>query len=320
MAFAAKLIIDGRTDFDVFAKYYTMFPYDKSTSSHFVYKTLPPVRVRNLTFERLLDAMISMLSGRPASDNFIIVTHGAYEHGGDFGKGLLIPLMDGSPMKATYDILGPLLDKANNSRPTTELEDWEKNYYYQNDDIAGGREIQFRQGQAQTLVEKMRQLRLLKPRIVELRACNLGTNESGLAILGQCLGARFIVAPKKKMFAVSVNADFSVMSDKAFDMSLSGQMSNARVFTNPAKPSDRIALRVSKATARTLDVMTTSKDLHWFTDSNIWTGGTYPPSHGRPSLFYMEGMDQTNGSFALPQDQAWCDTLYSSPVLPGNMI
>src|SRR5262249_50138164 len=160
------------------------------------------------------------------------------------------------PMKATYDILSKLLDKVNEGRPTTELEDWEKNFYYQNDDVAGGREVQFRVGQAQKLVDKMRQVRLLKPRIFELRACNLGTNESWLAILGQCLGARFIIAPKKKMFAVSVNA--TVFTDKAFDTKMNGVMAGARVFTNPST-SERIALRVGKATNRTLDVMTTSK-------------------------------------------------------------
>jgi hypothetical protein len=321
MAFAAHLIINGQPAFDVFAKYYTMFPFDKSTTPSFIYKTLlPPLRVKNMTFERLLDTMISCLSGRPITDNFIIVTHGAYDHGGSFGRGLLIPLIDGSPLKATYDILQVLLDLVNKGRPTTELADWD--YRYQNDDVNGGREVRVDPRHAQILVEKMRQLIMLKARIVELRACNLGTNPTGLEILGQCLGARFIVAPKQKMFAVGVNAaPGGVLTATQFDAHLKDtNLAGARIFTNPASSADRLAIKVTGSVSRSVDVMTTSKDLHWFTDKFIWTGGNYPPGTSRPGTFFMEGIDQVGGSFALPQEQAWCDSLYSSGVLPGNRI
>jgi hypothetical protein len=320
MATSAHVLIDGRADFNVMESYYGMFPFEMSTKPWYTYNLNYVHRLKQMTFESLLDKMIAELTARPSQDNFVVVTHGLYDPGTDFGKGLSVPLCAGSTMKAAHEILEPLLDHLNGKTSDKDMADWEKNYTYTNKS-QGLYNAHYPKGSVARLVGKMRDLRRLKVRCVELRACNLGTNPAGMSILGRCLSTRFMVAPDRKMFFVSVSP--VVNTDAQFDANLKFALKDARVFTNPMNSAERLAIQVKPGAgvSRLVTVATTAKDLRWFTDKYIWKNGKYAGGGPKPARFYMEGIDLAGTQrYALPQEAEWNSRMVEVGPLPGNQI
>jgi hypothetical protein len=316
MAFAAHLIIDGKQEFFAMELYYRMFPHEKSTKIWFDYDLLSPVRISNLNYEKLLDTMIGMRTSSPTIDNFVIVVHGLHDQK-DFGWGMAIPMADGAAMKCSYEVLKPLIDLRDAGGDPA---DFEENYSYTNKNLKLTN-VKYPKGSVARMLDKMRQLQKLKVRIVELRACTLGTNPTGLKIVGESLGARFIIAPDVHMFWVSTGVNGALISGPAFGKLWKGPR-RWRKFVNPTNANAKLAIGVGRGPGFTFNTtsMTNTVDLKWFTDAKLWPASTYVNGKSRPTDFFMEGMFVSDGNYALPQEQDYCDHLVEAGPLAGNLI
>ncbi len=316
MAFSAHLIIDGKPEFNAMESYYRMFPHEKSTTMSFNYDTAPPVRVRSISFEKLLDTMIGMRQASPAVDNFVIVVHGLHDSK-DFGWGLAMPMNDGSAMKCSYEVLQPLVDLRDSG---DDPDEFEEQYTYSNKNLKLNN-VRHTQGAVRRLVDKMTQLQQLKVRIVELRACTLVTNPPGLTVVGRSFGARFIIAPDVHMFYVNSGVAMGLNKGPAYDKLLP-RIPRARKFANPAQANDKLAIEVRRGTGFNFNTtsLTNTLNLKWFADTKLWPGSSYTNGSQRPNDFFMEGMDLGGGSYALPQEQTYCDHLVEVGPLAGNLI
>lgn len=322
MASQAHLIIDGRNDFNVMESYYRMFSHEMSTKPYYTYNTLTPTRIPSMTFEKLIDQMNSMISGAPGIDNFVIVCHGLYDHTNNDAKGIAMPITDKTNLKAAAEVLDHLLDFMDKGTSESDMDGWESNFSYTNASIGVSNE-KFPAGSVKRIVGKMKALRQLKVRCVEFRACNLGTVTTVMETIGRCFGARFIVAPDRRMFFVSVAP--TANTPKQFDAFLkTPALHNARVFQNPANPSQKLAIQVAQGTGTSRNVNTTANviPLKWFTDKFLWPGSTYADGTRAPKEFFLEGMDLPGSTmrFAVPQDQEYRDHLVEVGPLKGNMI
>ena len=276
----AHLIIDGRTDFNAMESYYRMFPHEMSTESYWTHDVQPPVRIAGITFEKLLDKMISLRNAAPAIDHFVIVVHGLHDSK-DFGWGLAMPMTDGASLKCSYEVLKPLLD-LRNSASQDKLDEFEVNYSYTNNSLNLAN-AKYPKGSVARIVAKMRQLQKLNVRWVELRACTLGTNKPGLEIVGQSFGARFAIAPDVHMFYVSVDVMHGFNKDPVYGQMLK-QIPKARKFENPTNSAEKLAIEVRRGggVLFTTRAATNAVQLKWFTDTKVWPQNTY--SNGSSSL------------------------------------
>jgi hypothetical protein len=259
------------------------------------------------------------LRSTSAIDNFVIVVHGLHD-AKDFGWGLAMPMTEGATMKASYEVLQQLLELRNRGASGKDLDDFEKKYSYTNQSLNLA-DAKFPQGSVARIVDKMRQLQRLKVRIVELRACTLGTNRSGLELVGQSFGARWVIAPDVHMFYVSIDALGGFSPGPTFDRLLKS-IPRARKFENPGNTSERLAIGVRRGHGVTfnVDVLTNTVNLKWFTDSKLWSDNRYHNGVVRPANFFMEGMDLTGGQYALPQEPDYRKHLVEMGPLAGNLI
>jgi hypothetical protein len=319
MAFPAHLIIDGKGEFNVMESYFRMFPHEMSTKLSFTYNVPTSVRIPQMTYEKLLDKMIELRNSAPTIDNFVIVVHGLHD-AKDFGWGLAMPMTDNTAMKASYEVLKPLVELRDAAASESELENFETKYSYSNPNLNLVK-VKYPKGSVTRLVDKMTELQKLQVRIVELRACTLGTNKPGLEIVGQSFGARFVVAPDVHMFYVSINAEQGFNSGPVFDRLLKS-LPQARKFANPQNASEKLAVGVRRGggVSFVTDVLTNTANLKWFTDKLLWSDNRYMTGAAKPAPFFMGGMDLLAGRYALPQEQTYCDHLVEVGPLPGNLI
>jgi hypothetical protein len=260
-----------------------------------------------------------MIALRQASsvDNFVIVCHGLHD-AKDFGWGLAIPLANGgSVMKTSYEVLKPLIELRDSG---ADPDEFEKNYTYTNAGL-NLTNVHHSRGSVKRLVNKMRGLQQLKVRIVELRACTLGTNVPGLEIVGRSFGARFIVAPKVHMFYVNTGVAMGFNTAPHYDQQLP-RIPRARKFANTANGAERLAIEVQKGNGFNFSTrsLTDTVNLKWFTDTKLWPANSYANGRQRPRDFFMEGMDLGPGNYALPSEQTYCDQLVEAGPLAGNLI
>jgi hypothetical protein len=316
VAFAAHLIIDGKPEFGAMESYYRTFPHEKSTKMFFNYDLTPPVRIKDATFEKLLDKMIDMRQASAAIDNFVIVCHGLHDKN-DFGWGLAMPVADGSQMKCSYEVLEPLIKLRDSGGAPDEFE---KNYTYSNASL-GVSNAKHSPGSVARLIAKMTQLQQLKVRIVEFRACTLGTNVPGLTLVGQSFGARFVVAPDVHMFYVNAGVTRGFNTPANF-VKLLPKIPRARKFENPSNNSEKLAIEIMNGAGVTYNstALTNTVNLKWFVDTKLWPLSNYVNGGSSPRDFFMEGMDLHGGDYALPQEQKYCDHLVEAGPLKGNLI
>jgi hypothetical protein len=266
-----------------------------------------------MTFEGLLDAMIAAISGSPI-DNFVLVMHGLHDSN-DLGLGLAIPITPGTQLKTSYDVLQELIDLRDKNASDDDMSAKEKSFH--NDTPQNKAIGKFPPGSVKRLVTKMKRLQMLKVRIVELRACALGTNTSAMETVGQALGARFLVAPDVHMFYASLNVRGGFRTPTRFPQA-AASMTHARTFTNPQNSSDQLLLDIRRGAgiAFNTNVITNTHDVQWFADKFIWPSNSY---HNGAELV-AGGMELAGHRFALPQDSSYCDRLVSVGPLKGNMI
>jgi hypothetical protein len=284
-----------------------------STKPYFTYKLPAAVRVRNMTFETLLDAMIAARTGSPV-DNFVLVAHGLHD-ASDNGLGLACPITGGTHLKTSYDVLQELIALRDKNASSDDLSSFEKSFH--NDSPANKAIGRFPPGSVSRLVSKMKRLQMLKVRIVELRACALGTNTTAMDVVGRALGARFLVAPDVHMFYARLNVTGGFRTADRFTRE-SGRMTHARTFSNPRNSSDKLMLDVRRGAgiAFNTTALTNTRDVQWFADTQFWPANSY--HNGAP--FIAEGMELPGHKFALPQDSDFRDRLVSAGPLSGNLI
>src|SRR5262249_15615807 len=143
----------------------------------------PVVRVPKMTLEKTVDAMLA--AGDGGAQRFLIVSHG-YNDDNDNNYGLLLPLTDGCDVYATQDNLKTLLDLLHRS----QVEDSDLKKVEQSFAVRPGRTRKFPAGALSRLLPKLTKLRQRRPLRVEVRACNLGSNEWALELFGRVLGAK----------------------------------------------------------------------------------------------------------------------------------
>jgi hypothetical protein len=337
MASAAHLIIDGRVVFNTAESYYRMFSHEMSTKPYFTYNLSAAVRIPQMNFELLLDTMINLRKSIPSTDNFVVVEHG--EHlANDFGLGLAIPMTRGTKRKALFEDLATMLDARNKGMCWVDpfvRQGWALNPILDlkpkgSPLIAGtapgsaaeALEKLYPAGDFARVVDKMRQLQQLKVRCVELRACTLGTNPAGLATLGQCFGARFIVAPDRHFFFVHVDTGRAFHTDAAFNHHVATRMPLARRFVNPRQPTEKLAISILRGAGITFNTAaaTNTTNLKWFVDTQICADNRYVNGARAPAPFFLAGMDLGHGQYALPQEQTYRDHLVEAGPLQGNLI
>lgn len=167
----------------------------------------------------------------------------------------------------------------------------------------------------------MARLQKLKVRIVELRACTLGSNKPGMEIIGQSMGARFLLAPDRHMFYVSIDVQHGFNRGPVFDRMLT-LIPRARRFENPTNAAERLAISVQRGggvSFVTVNLVNTP-NLGWFVNGKLWVDNNYVNGTTTPRNFFMAGMDLLGGNYALPQEQAYCDHLIEVGPLVGNLI
>jgi hypothetical protein len=227
---------------------------------------------------------------------------------------LAIPLAAGSTMRTSYEVLQPLVKLRDSG---ADPDEFERNYTYTNANL-NLNNVRHSKGSVGRIVSRMRDLQQLKVRIVELRACTLGTNVPGLTTVGQSFGARFIVAPKVHMFYVNTGVAAGFNTAANFNRLLP-RIPRARQFANGAQ---RLAIQVQKGAGFSFNTasLTDTVNLKWFTDTKLWPVNTYTNGNRGPRDFFMEGMDLGSGNYALPSEQAYCDQLVEAGPLAGNLI
>lgn len=295
--------------------YYRMFPHEMSDQRIFGLDIQAYKPVNNITFRSLLETMRDSLRQHPTWDDFLIAAHG-FHNEMDYAYGLTMPLAPQCTMKTVGDILEVLLDFMNNDASDKAIDDYETGDQIKNIKINNKTPV-LAKGCLKKLVHLMRELRDLKVRRVEIRACTLGTNPRVLSILGQCMSARWISAPDKHMFYSRVNPGIPV-SDAKFKRDLQNH-ADARVFTNG---SASFAYQVQgRGVFRNSWAQTTTRDLSWFVDQFIWDDNKYPRGTTNPAPFIVAGMDLSGSKrYALPQEPEYAQHIVMRGPLPGNKI
>lgn len=317
----AIAIMDADSSFNVAAKFYSMFPHDRSSTESWSLDVADVQRVKKLTFEKLIDRLIELREFQWTTiDTFILVAHG-FTHKDRGPLGLMMPLLDGSPMRTEVDNLNELLKHLNDPKLTEEsMTKTEKEYSHTSKQGT----FRFPKGSVSRLVGKMRHLRTLKVRRITFRACNIGVNVQAMSLIGQCLGARFAEGPKVHMFYMPIDT-LTPLTEAAFNADRNFKASGARVFTRPGAAGEKLGIKIiGTGPSRNKWTRTTTKDLRWFIDKYVWPTSSYPPAGKlKASSFFIAGMDVTapgGNTFALPLEKEWADQIVWTPLLPGNMI
>jgi hypothetical protein len=269
--------------------------------------------------------MIEKRTSTPSVDNYTIVAHG-HHNAMDYAYGLSMPLMAGTMTKATQDVLQPLLDFMNKGAADSDMDDFEKK---QSDPTVSadqkvtiddkGTPARYPKGGVKKLVAKMRELRRLKVRKVEFRACTLGTNLGALAVIGKCFSARFAYAPTEHMFYTRVATNRPVSQERY--VKVRDGYGNAREFAN-VFGIHKLALRLGgSGVSRHMDAVTTADSVGWFVNRNLWPDNNYVSGGAAPSPFYLVGIDSHGAkAFVLPREPEYPQYIKWVGPLEGNMI
>jgi hypothetical protein len=314
MSISTIAIYPAEAAFDPVDAYYTMFQYEVSeTKDVHALSIIRRMRLPNLTFELLLDTLIELRKTTPDIDTYLIVVHGLHD-ANDVAMGLALPLAQGTTVRTFAKILEGLLPFVDGDPSADGMSRFDKKtgvFDAQNNPIS------LPAGLSARLVGKMRTLRGLKVRKVEFRACTLGNQPDVMEIVGRCFGARFIYAPDVHMFYVRINPGRRVRP--ALMTQFARNRHDARQF---ADGSERLGISVQgTGVGRVSTAMTSSADLHWFTDGLIWSANGYPRGTPQPAPFVLAGMDVPAPlRFALPLEPDYPKHIVCRGPLKGNQI
>jgi hypothetical protein len=318
--------------------YYRMFPHEMADKKIWGldiqdYKTVP-----NITFQNVLETMRDSMRAHPDWDNFLVAAHGLHNTM-DYAYGLTMPIAPKCiNAQTSVDLLQGLLRFLDKDASDAEIDAFEKDPGYTAQNSQGSMvKPTFNPGCLKTVVGLMRELRKLKVRRVELRACALGSNPDALEALGRCFSALWVGAPDEHMFYSRVHPGRPVVADR-----LKTQLRahpTVRVFTTggdsftyatngPEVPkawdgSNSFAFQIQgREVFRGNFAVTTTNDLGWFVDKYVWEGSSYPRGqNGMPAAFMVAGMDLFGAKrYVLPQESEYAEHLIYKGPLPGNQI
>src|ERR1043165_2368498 len=177
-------------------RYYRMFPHEMTERKIWGLDIQERRPLPHITFQGVLETMRDSLRAHPSWDHFLIVAHGLHDRN-DVAFGLTMPIAPKCLGKTTMiDILRPLLGFLNNNTSRKEIDDFEHN----NNLLIDNAKPKLARGSLATVVDLMRELRPLKVRSVEFRACALGTTPDVLEGLGRCFSFPWVAAPDVHMF------------------------------------------------------------------------------------------------------------------------
>jgi hypothetical protein len=332
----AVAIYDAKfTDVD---DYYRMFPHEMADSKLLGLDIQDRIQISNITFQSLLEQMRDSRLAHRDWDDFLIVAHGLLNQM-DYAYGLTMPIAPNCINAPTsVDVLRPLLGFLDNDASDAQIDAFERNPDFTIKNSKGKMvKPTFAQGCLQNVVDLMRQLRTLRVRRVEFRACALGTNEDAMEVLGRCFSALWVGAPDEHMFYTRAHPGRPVNTD-----TLKSQLRahpTVRVFTTggdsftyatngPEVPktwdgSDSFAFQIQGRTVfRTNFAATTMNDVSWFVDKYIWDGSSYPRSQSAmPTSFMIAGIDLFGSKrYVLPQEPEYSQHIIYKGPLPGNQI
>jgi len=318
--------------------YYRMFPHEMADRKIWGLDIQDWQLVPNITFQSLLETMIRSRQAHPEWDDFLVAAHGLHNEM-DWEYGLTMPIAPNCVNAQTsVDILRPLLRFLDKGASDAEINVFENDpgFTVQNKQKQMVRPT-FAPGCLRTVVGLMRDLRALRVRRVEFRACALGSNEDALEVLGKCLSALWVGAPNEHMFYTRAVPGKTVSAARLLkDLP---PVPGVRVFTTagdsfayhkngPEVPqgwdgSNSFAFQIQgREVFRTNFAETSTNDLTWFVDKYIWEGSSYPrtPS-GMPAPLVIAGMDLFGSKgYALPQEPEYAQHLIYKGPLPGNRI
>jgi hypothetical protein len=257
----------------------------------------------------------------------------------DYAYGLTMPIAPNCiNAQTTVDLLQNLVRFLDKDAKDAEIKAFEKDpgYTAQNSQRQMVKPT-FAEGCLKTVVGLMRELRKLKVRRVELRACTLGSNPDALEALGRSFSALWVGAPDEHMFYTRVDPGKPVSTAKL--KSDLRAHPTVRVFTSrgdsftyatngPEVPkawdgSNSFAFQIQgREVFRGNFAATTMKDVSWFVDKYIWEGSAYPRGqNGMPASFMIAGMDLFGAKrYVLPQEPEYAEHLIYKGPLPGNQI
>jgi hypothetical protein len=318
--------------------YYRMFPHEMADRKLWGLDLQDWVTVRNITFQSLLEAMVKSRRAHPDWDDFLVVAHGLHNTM-DYAYGLTMPIAPHCiNAQTSVDLLRALLDFLDNDASEDKIKAFEKDpgYTAQN---SQGKMVKptFAKDSLKTVMGLMKELRPLKVRRVEFRACTLGSNPDVLEVLGRCFSALWVGAPDEHMFYTRVHPGRPVSADR-LKRALPARP-EVRVFTpsgdaftfstnGPQVPqawdgSNSFAFQIQgREVFRSNFAETTMNDLSWFVDKYIWEGSSYPRGQRpMPPGFMIAGMDLFGSKrYALPQEPEYAAHIIYKGPLQGNQI
>jgi hypothetical protein len=318
--------------------YYRMFPHEMADKKIWGLDLQDWITIPNITFQSLLEKMRDSRRAHPDWDDFLICAHGLHNTM-DYAYGLAMPIAPHCiNAQTSVDLLRALLGFLDKDAKDDEINAFEKKPDYTAQNSQGEMvKPTFAKGCLKTVVGLMRELRPLKVRRVEIRACTLGSNPDALETLGRCFSALWVGAPDEHMFYTRVNpGQVATAAKLKRDLPAHPEV---RVFTNGGDSftfrnngfqhpkgwdgSNSFAFQIQgREVFRGNFAETTMNDVSWFVDKYIWEGSSYPrgPS-AMPASFMIAGMDLFGSKrYALPQEQEYADHIIYKGPLPGNQI
>ena len=295
-----QVLVNSDTAFDIVSNHYRAFDLEPGPDSSLDLKVWVPQNNRFGTFL----ALIQLLTTFADQETVLVVNHGMSDKD-DNPLGLILPLTSGSrwnPEEYTLGLLAGFVDKTPSDSDYTDAE---KNSSMQD---AQGHKIPMPAGTLKPLDTALRALRAKKLlKRLELRACNLGGNDTVMKLLAKVLGLSAIVAPKVHMFYSALPAAGLPPGDAAGFARWQNHHRRARTFTEDVASSPRhVGIQITgKHAARSMDFNTDNIDVKWFIEKYVCVGSHYVArAPGRGAMvapFSFSGMD-VNNSFALARE------------------
>ena len=297
------LLANNDSRFNIVPNHYRAFDLEPGPDSSMDLKVWVPQNNRFGTFLEL----IQLLNTFADQETVLLVNHGLSDKD-DNALGLICPLTSGSQWNPEEYTLGLLADLAGKDPSDSDYADAEKNSSMQN---AQGRTIPMPAGTLKPLDTALRALRAKKLlKRLEIRACNLGNNQSVMKLLAKVLGLTAIVAPQVHMFYSTLPPSGLPPDDAAGFARWQKNYRRARTFTEDVASNPRhVGIQITgKHAARTMDFDTDNLDVKWFIEKYVCVGSHYVPrAPGRGAVvaaFSFSGMDVDN-SFVLARENAY---------------
>jgi hypothetical protein len=233
----------------------------------------------------------------------LIVNHGMSDVN-DNALGLILPLTSASAWNPEEYTLGLLAGFVGQTPSDDDYANAEKNSSM----TVQGHTVRMQPGTLKPLDIALRGLRAKKLlKRLEIRACNLGNNQTVMKLLAKVFGLTTIVAPQVHMFYAKIGPPGPAPDNYPSFAAWLKRHPRARTFTDQSPSSSRqVGIQVTgKHAHRVTDFDTTDLDVKWFIEKFVCPGSKYvsqPPGRGaRVNTLSFSGMD-VNNSFVLGEE------------------